>query len=548
MKSTNLHLRGTIFIFFLSVFTLANAQKMGIESITIPDMESHMYFLASDELEGRSTGEPGLNIAGKYLATQAKLLGLKAMDDDKDYLQNYVLVESNYDFEKSQITVGSDGEDPAILNEDFFIIGGDNSEHYSVEGEVVFAGYGVVEADHNYDDFAEVDITGKFVLMMNRAPMDEAGETIKFGAKYGDMQNVMIKYPNIAMRQAKGILLVMDPKSGFNSIIEAAPFIKNFLSSSKSVKGSPSDGMFGQMPLPIILIHRKVADQLLEGSGVTLDELQRKIDESLEPHSFPIQNKTCQVDLYLNSREFNAPNVFGVIEGSDPKLKDEYIIYMAHIDHLGTDEQGNVFNGADDNASGSVALLEMAEAFLKEKKKPARSIGFLWVSGEEIGLFGSGYYAENPIIPLNKTVTAINLDMVGRSRTEKDNAANSSQITVLAGDSIRVIGGLQSKVLMDINKTTLKEMNMAGDYEYNNTDHPARYFYRSDHISFAQKDIPILSFSTGTHTDYHKITDTIDKIDFQKFQHVTRFVFKVGFNVANYKGEITVDNPFSSWE
>jgi len=548
MKSIHQHLRAITFIFFLSVFALANAQKAGIESITISDLESHMYFLASDELKGRSTGEPGLDIAGKYLATQAKLLGLKAVDENKDYIQNYVLVESKYDFEKSQITVAPTEGDPVVVNDDFFIIGNDDTEHYSVDGEVVFAGYGVVEDEHNYDDFAEVDITGKFVMIMNRAPLDEDGKTIKFGAKYGDMQNVMIKYPNIAMRQAKGILLVMDPKSGFNSILEAAPFIKDFLGSSKSVKGSPDAGMFGQMPLPIIIIHRNVADQLLEGSGVSLAELQQKIDESLEPHSFPIQNKTCQVDLYRTNREFNAPNVFGVIEGSNPKLKDEYVIYMAHIDHLGTDGQGGVFNGADDNASGSVALLEMAEAFLKEKKTPARSIGFLWVSGEEIGLYGSGYYASNPVIPLNQTVAAINLDMVGRKRTDEDNADKSGQITVLAGDSIRVIGGLQSKVLMEINKTSMNEMNVSGDYHYNNREHPARYFFRSDHISFAQKDIPVLSYSTGTHVDYHKITDTVDKIDFEKFQHITRFVFKVGFNVANYKGEITVDNPFTSWE
>ena len=548
MKPINQNHRGILVILFLLIFTIAGAQKAGIESITIPDLESHMSFLASDELEGRSTGEPGLYIAARYLASQASLLGLKAVDDNKDYVQNYVLIESSYDFEKNQITVEQAGNDPVVLKDDFFIIGGDVTEHYSIEAGVVFTGYGVVEPDHNYDDFAEVDIAGKFVLMMDRAPMDESGETIKFGEKYGDMQNIMIKYPNIAMRQAKGILLVMDPKSGYKSILEPAPFIKNFFGSSKSVKGAPTAGMFGQMPVPIILIHRNLADQLLEGTGFSLDELQKKIDNSLDPHSFLVPDKTCRVDLYRKNREFNAPNIFGVIEGSDPKLKDEYVIYMAHFDHLGTDANGNVFNGADDNASGSVALLEMAEAYMSEKKMPARSIGFLWVSGEEIGLFGSGYYANNPIIPLNQTVTAINLDMVGRSRTERDNAAKSGQITVLGGDSIRVIGGLQSKVLMDINRKSLAEMNITGDFRYNRTDHPARYFYRSDHISFAQKDIPILSFSTGTHVDYHKISDTADKIDFEKYRNVTRFVYKVGYNVASYKGEITVDNPFTSWE
>jgi hypothetical protein len=548
MKPIHQPFRDIPFIFFLFVLAQANAQKTGIESITITDLESHMYFLASDELKGRATGEPGLDISGKYLASQAKLLGLKAIDDDQDYMQDYVMIESNYDFEKNSITIETAGEESTVLKEDFFIIGNDRSEHYSLSGEVVFAGYGIVEEGYHYNDLSEVDIAGKFVLIMDRAPMDQEGKIMKFGDKWNGMQNVMMKYPGIAMQQAKGILLVMDPKSGANSVTDMAPYIKDFFSSSKSIKESPTAGMFGQMSMPIILIHRNVADQLLEGTGFSLAGLQQKIDDSLEPHSFPIQDKKCQVDLYRINREFNAPNVFGVIEGSDPDRKNEYVIYMAHFDHLGTDNRGHVFNGADDNASGSVALLEMAEAYMKENKKPARSIGFLWVSGEEIGLFGSGYYASHPIIPLDQTVAAINLDMVGRSRTEEDNSSKSRQITVLGGDSIRVIGGLQSKVLMEINKATLDEMNMTGDFRYNSTDHPARYFYRSDHISFAQKDVPVLSFSTGTHTDYHKITDTADKIDFAKLQQVTRFVFKVGYNVTNYKGDITVDNPFSSWE
>jgi len=536
-----------LYFIFLLLPVLATAQKAGIESISVPDLESHLNFLASDELGGRATGEPGLIIAGKYLATQARLMGLKPVDENKDYLQNYIFVESKYDFERNQVTVESEDTEKVVIKDDFFVITSDRSEHYPVEGDVVFAGYGVVEEGYNYNDFANVDIEGRLILIMDRAPMDEKGEKLKFGDKWGTMQNVMLKYPDVVKVKAKGILLVMDPKSGYNSILDSAPFIKNYFSVQKSIKGAPSAAMFGNMSVPIILIHRNVADQLLKGSGVTLTELQKKIDESLEPHSFVIPGKKCRVDLYRISSELTAPNVFGVVEGSDPKLKDEYVIYLAHYDHLGSDDRG-IFNGADDNASGSTALLEMAEAYTMEKKKPARSIGFLWVSGEEIGLYGSGFYADNPIIPLNHTVTVINLDMVGRTRTPEDNSGDPGEITVLGKDSIRVIGGLQSTVLMEINEASLKEMNLAGDYRYNTPDHPKRYFYRSDHISFARKDIPVLSFSTGTHVDYHKITDTADKIDFNKLQHVTRFAFKLGYNIAEYKDRITVDNPFSQWQ
>jgi Zn-dependent M28 family amino/carboxypeptidase len=240
-------------------------------------------------------------------------------------------------------------------------------------------------------------------------------------------------------------------------------------------------------------------------------------------------------------------NVFGLIEGSDPVLKEEVVIYVAHYDHVGSDGQGGVFNGADDNASGTVALLEIAEAFLKEKKRPARSIGILWVSAEEIGLYGSQYFANNPLVPTEKTAAVINLDMVGRIKTEEDDLSKRSGLTIVGRDSVKVIGGLQSKILMDINKKTLKDHNLKGNYVYNDLDHPGNYFYRSDHISFARKDIPVLFYSTGTHRDYHLVSDEEKLIDYDKFLRMTRFCFEAGYNVAQFEGSIEVDNPMSGW-
>jgi Zn-dependent M28 family amino/carboxypeptidase len=280
-----------------------------------------------------------------------------------------------------------------------------------------------------------------------------------------------------------------------------------------------------------------------------LKTLQKIIDDSLEPHSFPVPGKTINIQLKVDKKEITLRNIFGIIEGSDPILRNEYIIYSAHFDHVGTDQTGDVYNGADDDASGSTALLEMAEAFMLEKNKIKRSIGFLWVSGEEIGLFGSKYYSDNPIIPLSQTAAVINLDMVGRTRTAEDTGTvMGSKLSIVGGDSIGILGGLQSKILMDINKQTLIQMNMIGDYTYNDPNHPDMYFYRSDHINFVRHDIPALCYSTGTHKDYHQPTDSADKIDYKKLKKVTDFTFMVGYNIANYKGKIVVDNPFSKWE
>jgi Zn-dependent M28 family amino/carboxypeptidase len=235
-----------------------------------------------------------------------------------------------------------------------------------------------------------------------------------------------------------------------------------------------------------------------------------------------------------------------MIEGSDPELKHVMVMFIAHFDHVGTGEEG-VFNGADDNASGTVALLEIAEAFLAERKMPGRSIGFLWVSGEEIGLYGSAYFADHPMVPLDDVAAVINMDMVGRVALPEDLESDRKSLTIVGRDSVKIIGGKQSSLLMQINEETLEDMGLIGNYEYNDINHPERYYYRSDHISFARKDIPVLFYSTGTHADYHMVTDDPGKIAYDKFRHMTAFCFMVGYNVADHNGEITVDNPMSEW-
>ena len=552
MNSTNINLRKAICsLLFCSAISLAFAQKEGIQSITIPDLESHLYFLASDELQGRATGESGFEIAANYLASQAKKIGLISIGDNKDFSQNYIVEENSSDMEASSISIRYASGDSLVMDEDFYMIMPPINENLNISGEVVFAGYGINSEKFKYNDFTDVDVKDKILLVMDRAPMDESGTKSKFDDyNWNDLQNFNHKFPYISTLSPKAILLVFDPKSGHNCLSDVNPTFPKYLSSSKSLKGSddPMAMLYGQIP-KFIIIHRNVAEKILEGTGMDLKTLQNLIDNTLEPHSFSVPGKTINFHLSVNKKETNARNIFGVIEGSDPKLKKEYLIYMAHFDHIGVDPAGDVYNGADDNASGSTALLEIAEAFLSDKNKTNRSIGFLWVSGEEIGLFGSKYYADHPIIPLDQTSAIINLDMVGRTRTPADTGTNmDSDLSIVGGDTIGVLGGLQSKILMDINKQTLIQMKMTGDYTYNDPNHPDMYYFRSDHINFARHDIADLCYSTGTHKDYHQLTDSPDKIDYEKLKKVTDFAFMVGYNIANYKGEIVVDNPFTKWE
>jgi len=539
-------------IFALAVFILfcfsAQAQKAGLQSIHPEELKMHLQFLASDELEGRDTGEPGLQVAARYLAVQAGHLGLTPIDADRDYLQPYFIREKAYDLEHSQTTISVADTVTKVNRQSFYIFPAPQGDQTIIEGEVVFAGYGIKDEQNNYNDFENIDLKDKVVLIMNRAPMNEEGTEALFDDnKWNSMQNFQYKMPYIYSQQPRAVLVVMDPKSGLQSIEDMNPAIANYLGKSRVLKPDEEESTTRGNRPAMVLIHRSVADQLLEASGKSLKDLQLEIDRNLAPQSFLLEGTRVKVELNMETRDLEIYNVFGLIEGSDPTLKDEVVIYTAHYDHMGTDSQGGVFNGADDNASGTVALIEIAEAFMKEKKRPKRSIGILWVSAEEIGLFGSQYFADHPLVPTENISAVINLDMLGRTRTEEDVKSSRSGLTIQAGDSVKVIGGLQSTVLMDINKKVLEEMGLVGNYEYNDIHHPDRYFYRSDHVNFARKDIPVLFYSTGTHRDYHMLTDVEERIDYDKYLKMTRFCYKVGFEVAQYRGPIVVDKPMSGW-
>jgi len=524
------------------------AQKAGLQSISSDELKMHLQFLSSDELEGRDTGEPGLQVAARYLAVQAEHLGLVPVDADQDFLQPYFIREKAYDREKSQTTITVADSVTTVNHESFYMFPAPQGDRTVLEGEVVFAGYGINDEKNNYNDFDSIDIKDKVVLIMNRAPMNEEGTEAQFdNTKWSSMQNFQYKMQYIYSQEPRAVLIVMDPKSGMQSIEDVNPAIAKYLGKSRELKPEEEESA-GQVSRPgMVLIHRSVADQLLKATGKTLKDLQLEIDQNLAPQSFLLEDTQVKIELNMSTTDLEVYNVFGMIEGSDPVLKDEVVIYTAHYDHVGTDANGGVFNGADDNASGSVALIEIAEAFLKEKKRPKRSIGILWVSAEEIGLFGSQYFADHPLVSRENIAAAINLDMLGRTKTEEDEKSTRSGLTIQAGDSVKVIGGLQSKVLMDINNKTLEEMGLVGNYEFNDTKHPERFFYRSDHINFARKDIPVLFYSTGTHRDYHMLTDVEERIDYDKFLKMTRFCYKVGYEVAQYNDPIEVDKPMSGW-
>jgi hypothetical protein len=527
------------------IFNNAYSQKLsaGAATITASDLESHLSFLASTLLKGRMNGEAGLDIAAQYITSQAKKIGLKPANGNS-FTMEYTIVKKSIDPEKTAVQVTTEGRAPVIIKEPLYQLVPMGAGDFELEGEVVFAGYGIKADKYKYNDLDTLTITGKILLVMNRAPSTPDGKKCLFeDQKWMTSNGLQMKLSMLMLTRPKAILIVADPKSGASSIKEVYPGLSNYLESSMSLKGHKSQMPdFPGMP-KIIFIHRKVADELLEGTGKTLTDLQNAIDEDMKPHSFAITGKKLKITEASLNVEKQLPDVAGLIEGSDPVLKNEVVIFSGHMDHIGG--EGDKINaGADDDASGCAALLEMAEAFHSLKKKPLRSVLFLWVSGEEIGLFGSESYVNNPLIPLDKTVADLNMDMIGRVKGVAD---TSDQNPMTGNKAVFVITDNQSKELISIANEVAKKTGLTLDYSLSGPNHPLMLFARSDHYNFVQKDIPILFFTTGLHTDYHTPGDVIGKIDFKKMELITRTMYEIGYQVANRKTRIVVDNPHSKW-
>jgi hypothetical protein len=536
-----------IIIISLSATSIYSQKNSSSLTITASDLESHVSFLASPYLKGRMNGEEGLEIAGKYLVSQAKLIGLKPANGTS-YFQPYTVIKKTTDPVRTTVQIITNGRDTVFCKEPFTNLLPTGPADFTLEGEVVFAGYGIKADKYNYNDLDNINPEGKILLVMDRAPTKDDGKTCLFEEPgWVSEMNFQIKLSTLMLSKAKAILIVTDPKSGYSSFEESNPGIAGLLNSKTTLKGDEEktdrNPFLSAMP-KVLFIHRKLADEILKGSGHTLVDLQKEIDNSLKSKSFSINDKKLFINASTINNDVVLNNIAGFVEGSDPVLKNEVVVFSGHYDHIGG--SGNLVNpGADDDASGCAALLEMAEGFQSLKKKPARTILFLWVSGEEIGLYGSESYTKSPLFPLDKTVADLNMDMIGRVK----GVADSTDETPMSGpNTVFVITDNQSSELQSIAEKIDRKSKIEFDYSLSGRDHPLQLFARSDHYNFVQKNIPVLFFTTGLHSDYHSPRDVVEKIDFNKLELVTRTMYEIGMEVANRKTRIVVDNPFSTWD
>jgi hypothetical protein len=519
------------FILILIEFSItSSAQKKGLASINQNDLKSYMMFFASDEMEGRETGTISNDAAAMYIKTNIMRLGLKPAPGTEDYLQKMPLISTKINQKNSFLKIyNRQGE--VIFSTDSLTTLIRPSADVEFSGRLVFAGYGYADKTTGYNDLGSVDLKDKVVLVMTRSP-----ETVKSDSGKGVFINNIEapKIMSIIGSGAKVVLQVYDPMNSFRDAYSSG--LADMTSSDAvTFKDQPEFSV----PAQLSYITQNVANELLRTTGCTLKQMQDKIISTGKPISEELQDITVTVKTSVEKKEFSGSNVIGIVEGSDPVLKNECIIYTAHFDHIGINENGEINNGADDDASGSMALLEVAEAFMKLKRKPLRTIVFAWVNGEEKGLLGSQYYTRNPSFPLEKTLVDINLDMVGRSKIAADTGKIFGyDLDVTRSGEIYVYTAHESSELLKIMNISAKESGIA--VKDMGKDLP---FGSSDHVPFMQKGIPAFLFHTGIHADLHGPGDDVNKIDFDKMERVAKMVFLIGYKVANQQERIIIENP-----
>jgi Peptidase family M28/PA domain len=501
------------------------------EGITPSEMKEHLTVLASDDYEGRETGQKGQKKAAQYLVDYYKSLGIQPCVNGS-YLQSFPLKKES--FVGSYVKIADVKKN---FIEDFYFWG---PEWQNLDfNDLVFVGYGI--DDKKYSDYEHADVQGKVVMCLLGEPIDAKGNSIITGTNVlSDWSNDYKLKRDVAVSKGATALVFVNPN--FTQYLQR---VKYWLETPAMRLDNPKRPKEDEFVIPTIFVSPDLANDILKSGKKKLDirKIQKSINKLGKTKVFSLKVKPVSFHVELQQEFLTAENVLCFIEGSDPELRNQVVVISAHYDHIGI-QQGEINNGADDDGSGTVSAMEIAEAFTEARLAgfgPKRSVLILNVSGEEKGLLGSEWYSDFPVFPLENTVCDLNIDMIGRMDKEHTD-----------GNYVYIIGS--DKLSTDLHR--ISEANNSGftklalDYTYNDPKDPNRFYYRSDHYNFAKHNIPVIFYFSGVHEDYHKPGDDTEKIMFDKMAVIVRLVFYTAWEVANRTEKLKVDvvSPFEERE
>ncbi len=468
-------------LFGLALASQAAAQMPatgGAASITPTDVQKRIQFLASDELKGRDTPSPGLEKAAEYIAREFASFGLKPAGDAGGFIQRWSYKQSSIDASGLVAELRGPTARKLVYADEFFVVPAQAVD--SMSGELVWGG--VAGAGPGRAEYAK-NVVAFFVP---GATMDQAW-----------LQAIQSAFLAAMTGGARGLFLILDP-----AFDKAA--VANVVS---NIAGA-------EVPLSVLAVRYDVAREWLKQHSIDIEQVRQSgLATALGKASFSVR-------IPKHSTESKPPNVVGILEGSDPELKNSYVVYTAHMDHVGVgrpDAQGDsIYNGADDDASGTSAVLEIAQAFAGMTTKPKRSIIFALVSGEEKGLYGSAHFVKNPPVPAKQMVANINIDMIGRNSPDTTVAIGQDYSSL--GPTMQAVTRAHPELKLTVAPDLWPEENL---------------FVRSDHFNFAKAEIPAIFFTSGLHEDYHKPSDEPETIDNDKLARTARLLFYLGEDIAN---------------
>jgi hypothetical protein len=493
----------------------------GVDTIAAPQLKDYLSFIASDEMEGRDTPSRGLDTTAKFIAMNLDRWGFRPAGDDGTFFQHIKLRRDQLDGAHSSAEINGQKFN---FGEDFL----SNAVPATITGPLVYVGHGWVIKSKNIDSYQGVEVKDKIVVVY--------GEGFPKGIARADLTGRMGEdwaSPALYAQQhgARGVLAIPD----YGMLLRWDQRQR-----ATSVAGRPVVEKFtnqGGAPLPAILLSLRMANALFQGEKYDAATLLNRGLSGEQVAPFELNStKKVSFTIAAKTESPSTQNVIAVWEGGDPILKNEYVALGAHYDHIGICAPGTadpICNGADDDGSGTTALLAMAEAISHAKERPKRSVLFVWHCGEEKGLWGSRYFTEYPTIPLDHIVTQLNIDMIGRSKKNGDTNPRNAELS--GPNQIYVIGSkMMSTELGELSEAVNKSfLNLQYDYRYDNPNDPNRFFFRSDHFNYARKGIPIIFFFDGVHEDYHRPGDEPQKIDYQKMEKVARTIYLTLWAVAN---------------
>jgi len=530
-------MRSLLLLFLTAVlFAQPSARvQTGYDSIQASRLKADLTFLSSDALEGRRSLERGSEVAIQWIASEFAKAGLKPAAGDS-YLQPVPLIEFTSDRNLTTLTVTHGGKSETLR-------GADASAAFANEvsgsGPVVFAGFGVTAPELNYDDYAGIDAKGKIVLIFNHEPQEADSNSVFNGKGNTRYANNNYKLFNAQRHGAIALLTMVDP--GHQGPVRGAPAAGQ-ATPGRGGRGAqagarpriPTEALADGGPsIPLFTIGERAANSLFEIAGKKAADVRTAIDVKPAPVSFEIPGARIEFQTATSDRRrADSFNVAGLIEGSDPALKAETVIFSAHFDHDGVGPAG-IFHGADDNGSGTVGVVTLAHAFAANPAKPKRSILFIVFAAEERGLLGAYYYVSHPLRPLATTRVEINFDMIGRNET-----ADPRVITEISPDTSNQLGLIGTHYSPDYRETVERQNKTVGlDLTYKwDLDSYNGVLFRSDQYPFLMHDIPGVWWFTGFHPDYHQITDTVEKINFEKMTKILKLAYLSGFEFADAAG------------